>query len=640
MKQHWKRYWILGLAALVLAAGALGFRLWGNWRAAQPDSPDATAESGPEIPEAPNFPPPDPTAGTARSASVPPVRGYTPDPANFATDPASGAEYVKNIIVVYFDPQATQQQREAARKAVGGTIVGTADAMGKWELEVEGDSLEALQQLGEQLEAMPGVAAASPDHVIRAVPQIWPDDPFNSTGAPSEPNRWWALADRLPEAWEYAQEFTGTAQLGLIDTAVDITHTELSGIVERLNAVSPSSGYTHGTGVSGIMAARANNGAGIAGVTWNARVRSIDYVTAGSTTSQIGNSLASCVQNGANAVNISLGIIGASGYPNGLTNKTDRDAEARAAATAISQLLKNGYGSFVVVQSAGNQNLPAEQNGIFCSISLSPNNTGLDAAQAQQVVNRVLIAGASKRGGGKTSYSAYGSNVSLYAPGGDTGEGDSGKMFLPSGGGGYQYTMGTSFSAPQITATAGWMFAVNPALDGGQVGQLLKMGEISPVSNGIPMLDCRRALDQAVAAPYLKATGGGLRAADDYVIGLNTKTKASDAELLLKNNLKAFGGELNYPKAGAAPNQYAATGDEITIARPLGNDVKYTLVIKGDLNGDGLTDARDAQALLRWQAGQWQPPYSEAAWRAAADFNGDGALNQADADAIFAEGMK
>jgi len=438
-----------------------------------------------------------PGAAPFRQAAAKP-QGYTPDPANFAVDEETGVEYVKRIVIVHFDRTASAKQKQAAREAVGGRIVGSIDILYKYELEVRGERLEDLRRHCELLRGMPGVAHACPDRVARVVPQVWPNDPWSpDPAAPNDSNRWWAEAVRLPEAWDYNEAVKARVTLGMIDGGA-APHPELSGIVEQLVPVNAARGLAHGTGVAGLMAARANNGIGIAGVCWNARVYAVDFHTAGGSTSQIMNSVARVVQRGAAAVNISLGWIGSGRHPYGIIAQAHQDDEAAIAAITMSQLMYGGY-DFVVAQSAGNRPVDAIRNGMFCSVTTQPNNTGLSDARAKQVHDRILVVGATGRGGGVTGYSARGRQVSLYAPGGEGG-GPARQIFTPSGDDGYQYTQGTSFAAPLVAATAGWMLAANPDLNAGQVGRLLKQPEISPISDGVQTLDCRRAMDAAMAS--------------------------------------------------------------------------------------------------------------------------------------------
>lgn len=515
--------------------------------------------------------------GAARQAAAKP-QGYTPDPANFAVDEETGVEYVKHIVIVHFEPTASAKQKKAACEAVGGRVVGSIDILYKWELEVLGERLEDIRRHSEFLRGMPGVAHACPDRVARVALQGWPNDPWSpDPSKPDKSNRWWAGAIHLPEAWEYNEIVTARVDLGMIDGGA-APHPELNGILENLVPVNAARGLAHGTGVAGLMAARANNGIGVAGVCWNARVYAVDFHTTGGSTSQIMNSVARVVQRGAEVVNISLGWIGSGRYPNGITEQAHQDDEAALAAVTMSQLMYGGY-DFLVAQSAGNRPVDAIQNGMFCSVTAQPNNTGLSNARAKQIYDRILVVGAARRGGGITGYSARGRQVSLYAPGGEAGS-PARQIFTPSGDDGYQYTQGTSFAAPLVAATAGWMLAANPGLDAGQVGRLLKRPEISPIAHNIKTLDTRRAMDQAYPAPFLKANDDStLKIAGSSILGMPPNTKASDAEAILNDNLKAFGGELNYPRAGQFPEQFAKTGDLVSVERPIGNGVNYTLVV-------------------------------------------------------------
>ena len=91
------------------------------------------------------------------------------------------------------------------------------------------------------------------------------------------------LADRasfeaagLPAAWGLT---TGTPEvvIGVMDSGVDASHPDLAGVVvEGHNFLDESSDTSdplgHGTAVAGILAARANNALGSAGVCWSCRL--------------------------------------------------------------------------------------------------------------------------------------------------------------------------------------------------------------------------------------------------------------------------------------------------------------------------------------------------------------------------------
>jgi len=638
VKKRW-RILIAVLAAAVLVVG--GNLLWfaPSWFG-RADPPQASALY--------KFPAPDPLAFAPPPGDAPPVEGYNPTPADFAEDEATGTGFVKNIVVVYFRRDATQEQKQAALEAVGGEVAGRADMIGKWEVRVAGgagETLEELRALCALLEARPGVAAATPDHVIELAAQALPNDPWTGGGhTDAAQNCWWAQAVRLPEAWEYNAAVAARVMLGLVDHGVNTAHEELSGVVEAITNIGgagyPQQPTDHGTGVAGVMAARAGNGAGLAGVAWNAEVFSVDAMNpagAAGSTQMVYNAIAEEIRRGANAVNISLGVFGSGAYPEGL-DEEGIARHARDAALLLSGLIGYGYGDFVIAQSAGNSASGAQaiRNGLFASVT--PNNCQLEPAMAQMVCNRILVVGALRQSGAEyemAGFSAVGSQVSLCAPGVD--------MFLPAAGAGYQITQGTSFSAPQVAAAAAWMFAANPALDGGQVGQLLKMDAVSPMAvrpagGGAPayrMLDCKRVMDAAYPARLLEPAPGSpalVSQMDLLVGGIPEKTPPG----ALASLVDAWGGELSH----SAQGHFLGTGQQAFVTSPLGAQAVYTLAVPGDLNGDGRVDALDAQLLRRYMAGKWTPDYSMAAFLAAADYNGDGLVDEADADAMFARGME
>jgi uncharacterized repeat protein (TIGR02543 family) len=370
--------------------------------------------------------------------------------------------------------------------------------IGKWELQVEGETLEEIHALCAQLEGLPGVTAASPDRVIELVPQALPSDAQNLA---------WAQIDRLPEAWEaYSAQVTTPASIGMVDTGVRAAHEELAGVMNPItevkNASYPQVPANHGTAVAGVMAAKAGNGKGGAGVAWNAQVASVCVIdSAGKSLSMvmIFDAIAEEIAQGANAVNMSLGVLSDTN-PNGLTGEAIADS-AKETATFMKALLDYGYEDFVITQSAGNYAADAIANGVFASVT--PENCGLEPAAAQEVCDRILIVGALQQSGNLYELwgsSATGGQVSLCAPGVG--------ITLPTAVSDSSYATfsGTSVAAPQVAATAAWMMAANQGLDGGEVGRLLKSAEISPLAvrpNGgntaqYRMLDVKRAMDAAM----------------------------------------------------------------------------------------------------------------------------------------------
>ena len=628
MKKNWKRILALSLAAVLLLTGGLFVWQWSNWFGGAGEPPPGEELPAPSV--GVEYPSPDPIQFSPPAPDPPPVQNYGPDPADFALDEDTGVEFVSGIAVVMFGRGATEEEKQAVLSASGGEIAGRADMIGKWQLRVPAEGYAALLALCDRLAAMPGVAAAMPDHVVEAVPQALPSaDPW--TGGTQ-----WADIDRLPEAWAAFNGLTANqVKLGMVDTGVNAAHEELAGIVQNITTVNgftePAYSYTvipayHGTAVAGMMAARVNNGRGSAGVAWNAAVYAVDYVGAtdgGRTSEQVYyDGILAVVRAGARAVNFSIGIISSSS-----TGTDNIDAYGRAAAQNMWQALSYGY-DFLIVQSAGNKDIESSRNGFFASVTAA--NSGLGAPQAEMVLARILVAGSLEPSGAgyvQADYSAYGGAQQIYAPGSNIYAPDSAADSA------YQTLRGTSMAAPQITATAGWMLALNPALDCGQVGALLKLDTVSPAvvqprRGGQPyrMLDCMRALEAAGAPRLLSARADVTVSEAGRTILLPAKTTASD----LAAALTPVGGTLAYDKARTP--LLAGTGDQVKVSGASGLDAAYTLAVRGDLNGDGRADALDAQCLLGLAAGAWQYAYPQAVF--------DLALGGMTAQQLFDRGME
>lgn len=176
--------------------------------------------------------------------------------------------------------------------------------------------------------------------------------------------------------------------------------------------LSPTGGSTtHGTMVAGVAAATGNNGLGIAGVNWEAKVmpiQAIDDDGYGDTRS-VGQAIFYAAQNGADVINISLGTDYHDPYV----------SQAVEAATAA---------GITIVASSGNDG---------CECVVYP-------ARYPEVV----AVGALNTDGTQASFSSWGSSVDIAAPGVN--------MTLPSWSSTNQTSRyvsgaaGTSFSSPLI----------------------------------------------------------------------------------------------------------------------------------------------------------------------------------------------
>lgn len=237
-----------------------------------------------------------------------------------------------------------------------------------------------------------------------------------------------------------------------------VTNAESTTVGGFFEGCEVSNSSWHGTHVAGTIGAASNNGLGGAGVTWNARILPVRVLgKCGGYISDITDGLrwaaglpVTGVPNNANparVVNLSLGGPGACSI-------TEQNA--------ISAARNQGA---VVVAAAGNE-------------AVNLNNTPTSPATCPGVIT----VAATTRSGARSSFSNFGSAVTLTAPGGGGELGDilsavnsgaTGPTASP-GGDSYNFYRGTSMSAPHVAGVVALMLSANPALTPTQVESQLR----------------------------------------------------------------------------------------------------------------------------------------------------------------------
>ena len=319
---------------------------------------------------------------------------------------AQAAEYDANTVIVKFRPGAP----------VVGDVVGSIKANGAKVLRVAGDPADAAARLNRSA----GVLYAEPNYILRT--QAIPNDArfaelygLNNTGQTGGS----ADADiDAPEGWDLAGlgafPATGGVKVGIVDTGIDANHEDLSG--KTVNCASTGAGilgiiggdanpsesrgcaddHDHGTHVAGTIAAKANNGVGVAGVAFNANFaicKALHGPAGTGSTAGVANCITYLAGKGAKVISMSLGGGASSTLQSAVSNAYSRGSVLIAAAGNDGNSTVSypaGYAEVVSVGATDNRDRKA-----------SFSNTNADVEVAAPGVN-VLSA---KRGGGYVSFS-------------------------------------------------------------------------------------------------------------------------------------------------------------------------------------------------------------------------------------------
>jgi serine protease len=229
----------------------------------------------------------------------------------------------------------------------------------------------------------------------------------------------------------------------------------------------------HGTHVAGIIAAKTNNGIGVAGSAFNSKILPVRALgRCGGFTSDINDAIVWASggpvpgvpnnPNPAKVINLSL-----SG--NGQCSKTNQDAIDIA----------RGNGA-IIVQAAGNQNLDASQT------------------YTTPACEGVIVVGATNSSGNRASFSNYGSLVNIMAPG-DTILSTFNAGFKDPGAESYGYMSGTSQATPHAAGAVALMLEQQPTLTVEQIKNYLSstatsMNDRCPEGCGAGLVNADKAL--------------------------------------------------------------------------------------------------------------------------------------------------
>ncbi len=412
-------------------------------------------------------------------------------------DDAQSHEVPGELVVGFKASASDKQQRKAVDKA-GGTIADMIDSIDGALVSVDPDETEAA---AEELARQRAVQYVEPNYVLRAS-RLPNDNLFGEQWALRNVGQYGGKAGadiRATEAWDLTTGANVT--VAVVDTGVDYAHGDLApnswtnpidpangvdddhnGFVDDVHGAdfvdedaNPTDDAGHGTHVAGIIGAKSNNAAGIAGVNWDAKIMALKFLDEDGqgNTADAANSIDYAVSHGARVINASWG--------------------GPALSQALYQAVRRaGEKGVVFVAAAGNDGENADAKPDFPAAFDLPNVISVAATDSSDDL---------------ADFSNYGAgSVDLAAPGDDI------ESTVPkdTDSSGYASFSGTSMAAPFVAGAVALYLSRFPQGNGDQartsiLGTVDKLPSLTgKVATG-GRLNLARALG-ATAPPSAKPT--------------------------------------------------------------------------------------------------------------------------------------
>jgi thermitase len=339
---------------------------------------------------------------------------------------ALAAQYEPNQVIVKYADGVSTTQRVALFDRTGVTkTVSSVSGVGAKVVSVSADPAAVAARLNRSSL----VQYAEPNLILKV--DAVPNDP-----------RFGELygMDKIdaPEGWDAAGlgafPATGGVKIGIVDTGIDQTHPDLSGqtvacaksqgllpiMSGSIQVGSCADDNDHGSHVAGTIAAKANNGIGVAGVAFNADLvicKALGGPLGTGSTADVANCINWVASQGARVISMSLG---------GGASTTLQQAVASA--------WNNGNGA-VIVAAAGND---------------GDATLNYPAAYAE-----VVSVAATDSSDARASFSNANADVEIAAPGVN--------VLSTVRGGAYATLSGTSMATPHVSAVAGVLRQLFPS---------------------------------------------------------------------------------------------------------------------------------------------------------------------------------
>ena len=390
-------------------------------------------------------------------------------------------------VIVKLKPGANSNEISNLQAQIGVTKVSTASQLG---IDIWQIPSGTVEQTISAYKDDPRFEYIEPDYIITLDDVQKPSSTQESSGkitpqatTPNDPgySQLWGLnntgqsagtADAdidAPEAWDI-QKGNPNLVIGVIDTGVDYNHPDLVGNIWTnpgeiagdgidndnngyiddtrgwdfaYNDNNPMDGHGHGTHVSGTIAGKGNNGVGVTGVAWNAKImplKMFDDTGSGGYTS---NAILAINYATAKGVKLTNNSWGGGGYSQALSDAINTAGQQGA----------------LFIASAGN----ATQN-----TDVTP------SYPASYNLSNIISVASTTRTDGLSYFSNYGATtVDLGAPGSD--------IYSAWPNSTYNTISGTSMASPHVTGAAALLWSQNPTWTAQQVKDRL-MQTTDPIS--------------------------------------------------------------------------------------------------------------------------------------------------------------
>lgn len=571
------------------------------------------------------------------------------DPNSVMTDPSTGVKYVKNQILLTAKKGVTKEQVESIINGYQGKIVGYISPTNDYQVEFTRNYSKAeMDNISLMIEYNPNIECVLEHRVMESsskypsstnletktynsngtVNDIYiPKDPWlvkktDTHGIPTSeivgPENWyeenpsgsnWGVESiKAPSAWQYKNQMR-KVRVGIIDSGI-LSHPDLS-VTARFNYENwkppvidkkddeiekgiKTGQKNHGTHVAGIIGATHNNNIGITGVSPNADLYSVAYLTNNIDTQQsqsfsLKRSLAELIIRDVKVINFSAGEdINKSKLNDNKWIEDNTKYNKELFDNFLISFINEGY-EFLIVQAAGNYSnfkdigwVDSKYSNVF---NLLKNN--------KEIEDRIIVVGAYKNNLNNSyeisEFSQIGEKVDVLAPGTDIGSlSENNSAMLMSG---------TSQATPHVSGVAAMVWGINPSLSSKQVKEIIVdtaknnktlspkpnskklylVNESNALNKQYPLLDAKGAVEKAKTTQgeiILPSDKGMVMGKIDFSkVLLLTDDKLPSIELLVQSI------DSDIPGRKIRKTTFSDVYGEFSFLLPAG---KYQLIIKSD----------------------------------------------------------